>query len=604
MEMQTDRHDAWHPGINSRIPARLMPLVTLFRPENADVGYDEARELSDFSGLPPAEFVSFRPERLAQHEILIRVTADLSVPDGPSYEELGINLRDMVKTIFDHYIVPDMAIVQRAHDDMRAKALRIIDRELASKLFERSPTPKPARPGGTGFLTRLFGRQPQDPDRKTPPDHPETAVADLWQRQLAVTEDALEAACLESLVRIVGGIIGHRGRIIPDRELLARLVANHVCSHHGGEVIAEAIRPLVDRAIAERNYRVLPVQQKPTVMNVKGASASGKSTVRPRQRRLAEKLGIPWEDFALISPDYWRKYLLDYETLGEDYKYAAMLTGEELEIIDRKLDLFMARKGARGEMSHLLIDRFRFDSFVVEDDHGADSRLLTRFGDQVFMFFMVTPPQETIERAWQRGLATGRYKAVDDLLYHNVEAYTGMPGLFFSWVRSKVKRVHFEFLDNDVPKGELPKTAAFGWNDTMTILDPELMIDIDRYRKVNVQATEPGGIFHNRDMDAALNVGFLKNCVEQIPEIRFADPSSGRVLARIVRGRLLWCDHHHIEAQPPHSCLRTALEAIGYETGTGTTDTDAAPDPIDIDREMHFTLGRWTSTGMAASQHW
>ncbi|MCB1833614.1 MAG: hypothetical protein KDH19_09280, partial [Geminicoccaceae bacterium] len=330
----------------------------------------------------------------------------------------------------------------------------------------------------------------------------------------------------------------------------------------------------------------------------------GKSTVRPRQRRLAEKLGIPWEDFALISPDYWRKYLLDYETLGEDYKYAAMLTGEELEIIDRKLDLFMARKGARGEMSHLLIDRFRFDSFVVEDDHGADSRLLTRFGDQVFMFFMVTPPQETIERAWQRGLATGRYKAVDDLLYHNVEAYTGMPGLFFSWVRSKVKRVHFEFLDNDVPKGELPKTAAFGWNDTMTILDPELMIDIDRYRKVNVQATEPGGIFHNRDMDAALNVGFLKNCVEQIPEIRFADPSSGRVLARIVRGRLLWCDHHHIEAQPPHSCLRTALEAIGYETGTGRTDTDAAPDPIDIDREMHFTLGRWTSTGMAASQHW
>ena len=324
MEMQTDRHDAWHPGINSRIPARLMPLVTLFRPENADVGYDEARELSDFSGLPPAEFVSFRPERLAQHEILIRVTADLSVPDGPSYEELGINLRDMVKTIFDHYIEPDMAIVQRAHDDMRAKALRIIDRELASKLFERSPTPKPARPGGTGFLTRLFGRQPQDPERKTPPDHPETAVADLWQRQLAVTEDALEAACLESLMRIVGGIIGHRGRIIPDRELLARLVANHVCSNYGGEVIAEAIRPLVDRAIAERNYRVLPVQQKPTVMNVKGASASGKSTVRPRQRRLAEKLGIPWEDFALISPDYWRKYLLDYETLGEDYKYAVI----------------------------------------------------------------------------------------------------------------------------------------------------------------------------------------------------------------------------------------------------------------------------------------
>ncbi len=49
------------------------------------------------------------------------------------------------------------------------------------------------------------------------------------------------------------------------------------------------------------------------------------------------------------------------------------------------------------------------------------------------MFFVITPPDATVERAWQRGLKFGRYKAVDDLLDHNVEAFTGMPNLSFTW---------------------------------------------------------------------------------------------------------------------------------------------------------------------------
>mgnify|MGYP007000063532 len=78
-----------------------------------------------------------------------------------------------------------------------------------------------------------------------------------------------------------------------------------------------------------------------------GASAAGKSTIRPQQRLLAERMGVPWEDFALISPDYWRKYLLDYDSLGVDYKYAAMLTGRELEFVDKKLDRYMAQKAKK-----------------------------------------------------------------------------------------------------------------------------------------------------------------------------------------------------------------------------------------------------------------
>jgi len=66
---------------------------------------------------------------------------------------------------------------------------------------------------------------------------------------------------------------------------------------------------------------------------------------------------VQWSDFALISPDIWRKQLLDYGALGAAYKYAGAFTAEELQIVDQKLDRYMARKHQRGDMTHLLIDR-------------------------------------------------------------------------------------------------------------------------------------------------------------------------------------------------------------------------------------------------------
>ena len=74
----------WNPGLESQVPARLRHLCTIFRPENVTTNLSEAYELRDLTGLAVSELVCFRPERLALHELLIRVTADLSVPDGSS----------------------------------------------------------------------------------------------------------------------------------------------------------------------------------------------------------------------------------------------------------------------------------------------------------------------------------------------------------------------------------------------------------------------------------------------------------------------------------------------------------------------------------------
>jgi hypothetical protein len=309
--------------------------------------------------------------------------------------------------------------------------------------------------------------------------------------------------------------------------------------------------------------------------------------MRPLQRALAKKLGFPWEDFALISPDIWRKFLLDYGSLGAAYKYAGTLTGHEIEIVDKKLDRHMARKWARGEVSHLLIDRFRFDSFV---EGREPKRLLTRFADLVYMFFIVTPPEMTVERAWTRGLQVGRYKAVEDLLAHNVEAYTGMPELFFTWALDARRRVHYEFLDNSVAEGR-PLTIAFGWNGEITIVDIKRMLDIDRFRKINIRAQAPDAVYAGLDLAPERNVDFLQRCARLIPVINFADRATGRVYARLQRGRWTWCDEQRLSREMADPDARAGLMALRVKSH----DAAAAPPSslIDLQVDRTHNLGAW-----------
>ena len=111
-------------------------------------------------------------------------------------------------------------------------------------------------------------------------------------------------------------------------------------------------------------------------------------------------------------------------------------------------------------MSHLLIDRFRFDSFAPDSDE-AGSNLLTRFGHFVYLFFLVTPPHALVERAWKRGLDVGRYKAVDDTLAHDIEAYAGMPELFFTWaMRAPTSACTSSSSTTACRAGEPPRTVG------------------------------------------------------------------------------------------------------------------------------------------------
>ncbi|RNF36258.1 hypothetical protein [Paracoccus methylarcula] len=576
------RFDAWNPGLSSELPVELLPEITLYRPENSETRYREAKQAAEFCGLRPEEMVAFKLERLAMHDVLIRVTTELFVPDGPNYEDLGINLRNMASRILEGWVRPALPELEAEFSRLRARVKQTLAERLDADIFQRRAPEDTA--GKTGIWERLFGQK--QPQSSKEPFFPELVALSEWRDGLDAIEDPFEHACIQALLMVVGGIVGQRGRLMADKDLVVSHASNLVCNSFGSRLVSSLIEPIFQRAVESEGYRLLPCQSRPFVMNVKGASAAGKSTIRPLQLELAERLGVDWTDFALVSPDYWRKFLLDYDSLGENFKYAAMLTGHELEIIDKKLDAYMEEKAADAKMPHLLIDRFRFDSFRLSTNQQTDGRLLSRFGHTVFIFFIITPPTETVERAWTRGQETGRYKAVDDLLFHNVEAYTGMPELFLTWVSKEHPKVHFEFLDNDVAYGTRPRTVAFGWNGEITILDPDCMRRMNAYKQINVDATCPEEVY----LGTADSGDILATFIERIPKVSFIGKEDGALLARFSGGECRFTTEGFLS--------RTGLEGFsrqGNICGAGLIlrDEDRDGTALDLERERHFTLGAW-----------
>ena len=564
----------WNPGLKSQIPKEWRELETIFRPENNFSTLAAAEELRGLTGFGLSDLAIFRPERLALHELLIRVTADFAVPAGSRIGDLGINFRRIAQRVLTAYLEPEMPAITAAFDQARREVGAAIEAALSDVMRGTKP-PADAAAGKRRFVfwkSRRPAGLPASSDFSWDAGH----IAECERRAEGASEP-LQRLAYGTLAKVLSALFATHGCAWGTRDLIVPLARDLACNAYGSDAIGRRLDPLLKRAAAAEGYGLLPRQDRPVVINTKGASASGKSTLRLLQKKLAGDIGVEWSDFALISPDIWRKQLLDYGSLGAAYKYAGAFTAEELQIVDRKLDRYMARKHAAGNMSHLLIDRFRFDSFAPDSDEEG-SNLLTRFGQTVFLFFMITPPEQLVERAWKRGLEFGRYKAVDDTLAHAVDAYTGIPNVFFTWVRRSDKRIRFEFLDNSVALGERPRTAVFGDNDSVNILDVKRMIDIDRYGRVFVDAATPDELYRDsRSLAAERNVGFLRRCVEGFQCANFASQQTGRVYLRIESGAPVWADQGALQEALADPDTRAGIKAVAPAAVEGRLSDGGGP---------------------------
>ena len=582
MANNNETWDAWTPGITSDMPRELLPLITLYDEKNSEVRYNQAQEDSQFCGLRSLELADLSVHRLALHEVMVRVNANLYVKDGANYEEFGLNLRHMADQIFSKHILPNIQQVEQSFYDLRCQISATLSDHIDHDFYKRqdvgSNNPKKS------FKDRIFGKKNEN---KAEVDLPEFIALRKWEDDAQETSSALNSACLKGLAKIVGGVIGQHGRLIADRDIVLRLTTTYVSNLFVSIHLRELINNMFAAAIKAENYKSLPSQPKPVVMNVKGAAASGKSTLRPLQRQLSERLGVKWEEFALITPDYWRKMLIDYEALGENYKYASMLTGQELEIINQKLDIYIADKAASGQMPHLLIDRFKFYKSGPAVSNQSNDRLLSRLGDTVYLFFVITPPHETVIRSWERGKKTGRYKPVDDILFHNIEAANGMRDQFLNWVNRKDQNVYFEFLNNSVPEGHQPKTIAFGKNDEINILDLDMLRKLQQYTQLNVDARKPEDVYLVEEDESK---DITETLVDHIPNISFFDQGSLELMAKLTDGKWVYDAMNFLEENGIRKNFKTSTNSASTEHHAVDLKSN---EKAKLESEKTRTVGEW-----------
>ena len=199
----------WNPGVLSQMPKDLRPLATIFRPENVFTSVAAADELQGLTGFALNELVVFRPQRLALHELLIRVTADFAVPDGSQIGDLGINFRRMASRILTRYLEPEMDTITRAYDQARRRLTDAVAAALADAVPGLAPTVAPPPPAPKPRRRLLSLVKPRRPPAAVPLVDREwgpAQIADCERRASAAT-DELHAAGAALAGPRLGGIV-------------------------------------------------------------------------------------------------------------------------------------------------------------------------------------------------------------------------------------------------------------------------------------------------------------------------------------------------------------------------------------------------------------
>ncbi len=130
----------------------------------------------------------------------------------------------------------------------------------------------------------------------------------------------------------------------------------------------------------------------------------------------------------------------------------------------------------------------------------------------------------------------------------------------------------------------------------MTILDVKCILDVERYRKINVNAICADDVYPDpQAMAPESNTQFLERCVRLLTTVSFASRETGLVYARMELGRPTWIDPEALEEAMTDANTRAGILAVAPDALKGSYIFEAKDRQLSKSLEsdrMHI-LGQW-----------
>ena len=126
----------------------------------------------------------------------------------------------------------------------------------------------------------------------------------------------------------------------------------------------------------------------------------------------------------------------------------------------------------------------------------------------------------------------------------------------------------------------------------MNILDVKRMLDMERYRHIDVYARSRLALYDNQKTQGSpFNTQFLFKYIRQFHQLNFADRRTGRIYARFETGQLRWVDNGALACADFGPEVRAAL--VHLVPQLFDLATVRAPAPVFLRSERFHTIGRW-----------
>jgi DNA-nicking Smr family endonuclease len=218
-----------------------------------------------------------------------------------------------------------------------------------------------------------------------------------------------------------------------------------------------------------------------------GPPASGKGTAAVIHEECAkELLDIPWDDIVKINTDIHRHIVSNHTITGEEKEHSTSLNGDESSYITLRAYARMSAKITANRAPHLLMD-------------GANPaidrlNLATQNAGTLYLLVVTTSVEMSMERAYTRGVATGRYVLTDYMLrmHQNISK-----DIFTRLAEYKGQNIEFAIINTDVPEDEPPVKLMDGnlRNGVVYVFDTRGMAEFCGKRNLNLKAKNTDELF-------------------------------------------------------------------------------------------------------------